>query len=101
MTTEVGASHESPYFKREAKEALKYELHRRGLTYKDVAQLLRSRGSDETVSSISQRIARGSYQMAFFMGVMSCIGVKSVTVSIPELPPSCLDNLGRKTDFGK
>ncbi|WP_087750421.1 DUF6471 domain-containing protein [Paraburkholderia caledonica] len=68
----------------EAKEALKHEIHRRGLTYKQVAQMLRDRGWKESYSSVNQRIARGTYKMTFFIAVMSCIGATDVHLRIPE-----------------
>ncbi|CAN7655863.1 DUF6471 domain-containing protein [Caballeronia sp. LjRoot34] len=78
------ASAESFDLRSEAKLALKYEIQRRGLTYKQVGQKLRERGWNETDSSIAQRIARGTFRLTFFMAVMISIGATEVSIRLPK-----------------
>ncbi len=58
----------------EATRLLKAEMARRGLTYLKLAERFREKGVDETLSSISNKIGRGSFSFAFFLQCMWVLG---------------------------
>ena len=68
-------------WEREAKQLLKAELMRRGVSYKVLVAKLESIGEKETETSIAAKIYRGSYSMACFLQCMHAIGVKEVSVA--------------------
>ncbi|MEO9969241.1 MAG: DUF6471 domain-containing protein [Hyphomonadaceae bacterium] len=57
-----------------AKNILKAELKRRGITYKALAELLTARGMSENERNLNNKISRGSFTTAFFLMVMDVIG---------------------------
>jgi hypothetical protein len=66
----------------EATRLLKAELARRGLTYLKLAERFREKGVDETTSSISNKISRGSFSFAFFLQCMWVLGDKEPRLRI-------------------
>lgn len=69
----------APYEER-AKNILKAELKRRGITYKDLAARLNERGAHESERNLANKISRGSFTAAFFMMCMDAIGARQVTL---------------------
>ena len=69
----------TPYAER-AKNILKGELKRRGLTYADLADRLTAIGASESERNIANKISRGSFTAAFFMMCMEVIGVNTVSL---------------------
>jgi len=58
-----------------AKNTLKAELKRRGLTYAQLAERLKARGIDENERNLTNKISRGSFTTAFFLMCMDVMGV--------------------------
>lgn len=64
-----------------AKNILKAELKRRGLTYRELAERLTNLGSPESERNLTNKISRGSFTTAFFIMCMDAIGSKSIALS--------------------
>ena len=77
MMTEISAI--APY-EQQAKNILKAELKRRGVTYAQLADKLRERGAQENERNLANKISRGSFTAAFFMMCMDAIGVRDITL---------------------
>lgn len=63
----------------QAKNILKGELKRRGITYAQLAEKLTALGAKESERNIANKISRGSFTAAFFMMCMEAIGARSVS----------------------
>ena len=63
-----------------AKNILKGELKRRGITYAQLAERLKTLGASENERNLANKISRGSFTAAFFMMCMDVIGVNSVSL---------------------
>jgi hypothetical protein len=63
-----------------AKNILKGELKRRGVTYAQLAEKLKERGAQENERNLANKISRGSFTAAFFMMCMDAIGVRQVSL---------------------
>ncbi len=61
-----------------AKNLLKGELKRRGVTYADLAAKLAAIGVDETERNLNNKISRGGFTAAFFLECLVAIGVQSL-----------------------
>lgn len=68
-----------PYETR-AKQILKGELKRRGITYAELANRLTAKGARESERNLANKISRGSFTAAFFMMCMDAIGVHEVSL---------------------
>ncbi len=66
-----------------AKNLLKSELKRRGLTYKDLAQRLTEAGTPDTAENLANKVSRGGFSAAFLFQCLAAIGCKNVSLS-PE-----------------
>lgn len=69
----------APYAQ-EAKNILKGELKRRGITYAELAERLRALGAKESERNIANKISRGSFTAAFFIMCMKVIGVHDLSL---------------------
>lgn len=69
----------APYEAR-AKNILKSELKRRGMTYSQLAEKLKSLGANENERNLANKISRGSFTAAFFMMCMDAMGVHSLVL---------------------
>lgn len=69
----------APY-EEQAKNILKGELKRRGMTYAQLAEKLKERGAKESERNLANKISRGSFTAAFFMMCMDAIGVRQVSL---------------------
>lgn len=65
-----------------AKNILKAELKRRGITYKQLAELLGPLGAKENERNLANKISRGSFTAAFFMMCMDAIGARSIALEV-------------------
>ena len=70
----------------EARVILKAELVRKELRYKDLARMLKEIGVPETQSSITNKLARGTFSFAFFLQCMRAIDKTTVTIDMKEIP---------------
>jgi hypothetical protein len=61
-----------------AKNLLKGELKRRGLTYADLAEKLKAIGVNETDRNLNNKISRGGFSAAFLLQCLSAIGAKEI-----------------------
>jgi hypothetical protein len=67
-------------YETKAKNILKAELKRRGITYGQLADRLTMLGTPETERNIANKISRGSFTAAFFMMCMDAIGAGSLNL---------------------
>ena len=65
-------------YEEKAKNILKGELKRRGLTYADLVQRLASIGVAETERNIANKISRGGFTAAFFIQCLEAMGADSL-----------------------
>ena len=63
-----------------AKNILKAELKRRGITYAQLAEKLKAFGANENERNLANKISRGSFTAAFFMMCMDAIGANSINL---------------------
>ncbi len=71
----------APY-EEQAKNILKGELKRRGITYATLAEKLTEKGAHESERNLANKISRGSFTAAFFMMCMDVIGVRQVSLEV-------------------
>jgi hypothetical protein len=64
-----------------AKNLLKGELKRRGLTYADLAEKLAAIGVQETDRNLNNKISRGGFSAAFLLQVLEAIEAREVRLS--------------------
>jgi hypothetical protein len=64
-----------------AKRFLKAELKRADVTYEELAQRLREHGLEETESSVSNKLSRGTFPATFFLASMKAIGREQVNLA--------------------
>jgi len=61
-----------------AKNLLKSELKRRGITYAELARRLGAIGVSETERNLSNKVSRGGFSLAFFLQCMRAIGATHI-----------------------
>ena len=59
-----------------AKNLLKGELNRRGVTYRQLAEKLGDMGIQETERNLNNKISRGGFTAGFFLQCLSAIGAQ-------------------------
>jgi len=64
-----------------AKNVLKGELKRRGITYAALADLLTEAGLSENAANLNNKIARGGFSAAFLMQCLDVIGAKAIQIA--------------------
>ncbi|OFW99621.1 MAG: hypothetical protein A3E78_00260 [Alphaproteobacteria bacterium RIFCSPHIGHO2_12_FULL_63_12] len=67
-------------FQERAKNILKAELKRRGLSYRQLAETLSARGVPESERNIANKISRGAFTAAFFLECLDAAGVKTIAL---------------------
>ena len=65
-------------YEAKAKNILKGELKRRGLTYAQLVEGLAAMGVHETERNLANKISRGGFTAAFFVQCLSAIGCATV-----------------------
>jgi hypothetical protein len=68
----------------EARQLLKAEIVRKGLTYERLAKALQAIGIAETPRSIANKISRGSFSFVFFLQCLRALGAETVTIQLPQ-----------------
>lgn len=63
-----------------AKNLLKGELKRRGVTYAQLAEKLAAIGVQENERNLNNKISRGGFSAAFLLQCLKAIGVKQVSL---------------------
>ncbi len=69
---------ETQAYEAKAKNLLKGELKRRGLTYANLAEKLAEIGVQETERNLNNKISRGGFTAAFLLQCLEAIGCKSI-----------------------
>lgn len=70
-----------------AKNLLKGELKKRGITYAQLADLLKEIGVHENERNLNNKISRGGFSAAFLLQCLSAIGCWHLQLEHFELPP--------------
>ena len=65
-------------YEAKAKNLLKGELKRRGLTYAQLAEKLAALGVQETERNLNNKISRGGFTAAFLVQCLEAIGAKDL-----------------------
>lgn len=65
-------------YETKAKNILKGELKRRGITYAELVERLGKIGLSETERNIANKISRGGFSAAFFLQCLTAIGAQSL-----------------------
>jgi len=68
----------------DARNILKAEIVRRGVSYDRLVKLLDDIGVEETPRSIASKMSRGSFSFVFFLQCMKALGAESVTITLPN-----------------
>lgn len=68
-------------FETRAKNLLKAELKRKGVTYAQLAEKLAAMDIHETERNLSNKISRGGFSAAFLLQCLSAIGVTDLRIS--------------------
>jgi len=63
-----------------AKNILKAELKRRGVTYRQLGERLGEMGIHETERNLNNKISRGGFSAAFFIRCLEAIDCKSLAL---------------------
>lgn len=63
-------------YETKAKNLLKAELKRKGVTYAQLAERLAAMGIHETERNLNNKISRGGFTAAFMMQCLDAIGIK-------------------------
>jgi hypothetical protein len=67
-------------YEEKAKNLLKGELKRRGITYASLVEKLAAIGVQETERNLANKISRGGFTGAFLLQCLEAIGAKEVRV---------------------
>ena len=62
----------------QAKNLLKAELKRRGVSYRELAEKLTAMGIPESERNIANKISRGGFTAAFLLQCLAAIGTQTV-----------------------
>lgn len=68
------------YSNDKVKRLLKSELVKRGISISELVLLLNTKGLEETKSSVTSKISRGTFSAAFFLQCLSVIGCDKLEV---------------------
>lgn len=69
-------------FETRAKNLLKGELKRRGITYAGLAEKLAGIGVTENERNLNNKISRGGFTAAFLLQCLAAIGASSLSLSL-------------------
>ena len=64
-----------------ARRFLKAELKRADIGYKELVVRLREHGIEETEASVTGKLNRGTFSVAFFLAVLTVLGIEAVTLA--------------------
>jgi len=68
-------------YEEKAKNLLKSELKRRGLTYAQLVEKLAAIGVEETERNIANKVSRGGFTAAFLIQCLVAIGCTAIRLS--------------------
>jgi Domain of unknown function (DUF6471) len=63
-----------------ARRHIKAELRRAGIGYKDLVQRLHEHGIEETEASITGKLNRGTFSVAFFLACLTVLGITALAL---------------------
>jgi hypothetical protein len=63
-----------------ASRFLKAELKRAGIGYKELAERLNKHGLEETETSITGKLARGTFAASFFLACLAVLEMEGITL---------------------
>ena len=64
-----------------ASRFLKAELKRAGVGYKELAERLNAHGLEETETSITGKLARGTFSVTFFLACLAVLGITALALA--------------------
>ena len=64
-----------------ASRFLKAELKRAGVGYKELADRLNAHGLEETETSITGKLARGTFSVTFFLACLAVLGITALVLA--------------------
>lgn len=64
-----------------ASRFLKAELKRAGVGYKELADRLNAHGLEETETSITGKLARGTFSVTFFLACLAVLGITALALA--------------------
>jgi hypothetical protein len=67
-------------YEERAKNTLKAELKRRGMSYADLSVKLGAIGINETERNLANKISRGGFTAAFFIQCLTAIGCNDINI---------------------
>lgn len=67
-----------------AKGILKAELAKRGISYQQLAALMKQYGWELTKASIDNKMSRGSFTADFFLDALKAIGCKGIGLMLED-----------------
>jgi Domain of unknown function (DUF6471) len=67
-------------YETKAKNLLKAELKRKGITYAQLVDKLAEIGVSETERNLNNKISRGGFTAAFLLQCLNCIGVNNISI---------------------
>jgi hypothetical protein len=67
-------------FETKAKNLLKGELKRKGVTYAQLAEKLHAMGIPETERNLNNKISRGGFTAAFLLQCLEAIEAKTISI---------------------
>ena len=78
VDADTAASADTAEWQARAKNLLKGELKRRGVTYAQLAEKLAAVGVRDSEPNIRNKIARGGFTVVFLLQVMAAIGAREI-----------------------
>lgn len=70
-------------WERQAKNVIRGEMAMRGMTQHQLIEKLGTLGVDETIPNLRNKLSRGRFTAAFFLQIMTAIGVTTITLPQP------------------
>jgi Domain of unknown function (DUF6471) len=67
-------------YETKAKNLLKAEMKRRGVTFAQLAEKLTSMGIPEKERNLNNKVSRGGFTAAFFLQCLEAVGVRDLRV---------------------
>lgn len=77
----MGLSAREKEWSDKARRYLKAELKRADVSYKDLIRRLHEHGIEETESSITSKLARGTFAVSFFFAVLAVLELTGVDLA--------------------
>jgi hypothetical protein len=77
----VGLTEREREWGAKASRFLKAELKRAGIGYKELADRLNKHGMEETETSITGKLARGTFAVSFFLAVLAVLELEGMQLA--------------------